>query len=117
MWPNSAFHDGNCLPHSLHGDGGVSSVSDDDRTRATTTPSGGRGAGLGEIAQTNGGGGSASDSVSVVSWWGGGDSGCGGRAGGAPARRIGVAMANLIEEVGRGGKWKLHLRRREAGGR
>jgi hypothetical protein len=77
MWPNSAFHDVNRLPHSVHG--GVSPVGE-DRTLANAveeeaTPSG-RGlracSGLGESAQANGGGGSgggsASASVSVVSW-------------------------------------------------
>lgn len=91
MWPNSAFHDGNRLPHSVHG--GVSSPVGDDRTRATPPPSG-------ESARTTnagGGSGSARDSVSIVSWWGaaGSGSGCGGRrAGAAAAGRTGVAMAN-----------------------
>jgi hypothetical protein len=68
MWPNSAFHDVNGLPHSVHGGG---SPVGDDRTLTNAeeeaTPSG-RGlracSGLGESAQANAGG----ASVSVVSW-------------------------------------------------
>lgn len=72
MWPNSAFHDANRLPHSVHGS--VSPVGE-DRTLGNeedeAAPSG-RGlracSGLGESAQANAGGGSASARVSVVSW-------------------------------------------------
>jgi hypothetical protein len=102
MWPNSAFHDVNSLPHSVHG--GVSPVGE-DRTLANAeeveegeAPSG-RGLracrGFVERAQGEAGGGSASARVSVVSWCGGGGGGGGGRGGeGDAAVSTGVSIAN-----------------------
>ena len=74
MWPNSAFHDLNTLPHSVHGGGSpvgedLTLANAEEEEEATPSARGLRAcSGLGESAQANGGGGSASASVSVVSW-------------------------------------------------
>ena len=74
MWPNSAFHDVNSLPHSVHGGGSpvgedLTLANAEEEEEATPSARGLRAcSGLGESAQANRGGGSASASVSVVSW-------------------------------------------------
>ncbi|BAS78211.1 Os02g0293950 [Oryza sativa Japonica Group] len=97
MWPNSAFHERNCLPHSVHG--GASPVGDEHLARATMACSGRAAAG------------GASDSVSVVSSWrggggigshgsaGGGDGGAGGGGGECCCAMVGWERERRGEEV------------------